>query len=186
MDIIRKDFRYKVVKNLLTKNELDIFTNYCRIRHRLNKTDFEGNLSDYPSTSIYGDYLMESLLLNKRKVIEENVGLKLLPTYSFWRMYTLGTGLSKHKDREACEISITVSLGSEDDKPWTFYVEGKPVDLEHGDGLIYLGVEDEHHRENLEKDWHAQCFLHYVDLNGKHANQYMDNRTMWGYKGGVK
>ena len=112
--------------------------------------------------------------------MEKNTGLELLPTYACWRMYTWGACLKKHKDRESCEISVTVSLGSSDDKPWPIYINDKPVILEHGDAVIYLGMEDTHHRNTLDSDYHAQVFLHYVDKNGPGRNNVKDGRLIYG------
>ena len=72
---------------------------------------------------------MESLLKNKKEKMEEATNLKLLPTYSFWRMYTKLSDLSKHKDRESCEISVTIQIGS-DGSNWPIYMNGKPITLE--------------------------------------------------------
>ena len=71
MGTIRKDFRYKVVKNLLSKEEVSLAHDYCRIRNRLNVNQFEGGLSNHQDTSIYGDPFTESLMLNKKKIMEE-------------------------------------------------------------------------------------------------------------------
>ena len=32
------------------------------------------------------------------------------------------------------------------------------INLNHGDGVIYLGIEDEHSRKELDTDYHAQIF----------------------------
>ena len=180
MGTIRKDFRYKVVKNLLSKEEVSLAHDYCRIRNRLNVNQFEGGLSNHQDTSIYGDPFTESLMLNKKKIMEENTGLELLPTYSYWRMYTYGSCSNPHKDRNSCEISVTISIGSSSEKPWPIYIGEKAINLNHGDGVIYLGIEDEHSRKELDTDYHAQCFLHYVDKNGPNKMFVKDKRQLYG------
>ena len=67
---------------------------------------------------------MESILLNKRKLVEKHSKLELLPTYSYFRVYTYKSDLSKHTDRPSCEISITVHINS-DGTPWEIYMGGK-------------------------------------------------------------
>jgi hypothetical protein len=84
--MIRKDFKYKKIKNFLTSDELILLKDYCIIKHRANEIGFDVNQTQ-GETFIYGDPVMESLLLKKRKKMEEITGLKLLPTYAFWRMY---------------------------------------------------------------------------------------------------
>ena len=180
MGIIKKDFRYKVIKNFISIDEKNLLHDYTRIRHRTNDEFFNGSLSNHPDTSIYGDPVMEALLVNKLKLMEKNTGLELLPTYAYWRMYTWGANLKKHKDRESCEISVTVSIGSSDDKPWPIYINDKPVILNNGDALIYLGIEDTHHRNTLDSDYHSQVFLHYVDKNGPHKEFFKDKRIIYG------
>ena len=41
MGTIRKDFKYKIVKNFLTKDEVKLFTHYCEIKHRTNTDSFD-------------------------------------------------------------------------------------------------------------------------------------------------
>ena len=67
MGIIKKDFRYKVIKNFISIDEKNLLHDYTRIRHRTNDEFFNGSLSNHPDTSIYGDPVMEALLVNKLK-----------------------------------------------------------------------------------------------------------------------
>ena len=102
---------YKVIKNFLNKDEINLIAMYCEIAHRNNLTNFDYMQElENADTCFYGDYLAESLLLNKKNLIEKEGNLKLLPTYSYWRTYTKYADLKKHKDRPSCEISATVSI----------------------------------------------------------------------------
>ena len=116
--------------------------------------------------------------------MEKETELKLHPTYSFWRMYTAGSNLFKHKDRESCEISCTVNIGS-CGTPWPIFMDDVPVTLETGDAAIYLGREVKHWREEFQGDWNTQVFLHYVDKNGPYADFHMDKRVYFGINGGI-
>ena len=124
---------------------------------------------------------MESMLLNKRKLVEKHSKLELLPTYSYFRVYTYKSDLSKHTDRPSCEISITVHINS-DGTPWEIYMGDKKYRTKPGDAVLYKGCEIEHWREPFEGDWHAQAFLHYVNSKGPHKDFYKDKRRMWGDK----
>ena len=42
--------------------------------------------------------------------MEKETGLKVLPTYTYARIYKTGDILERHKDRPSCEISTTVNL----------------------------------------------------------------------------
>jgi hypothetical protein len=176
-----KNFKYKKIKNFLTETEINLFKDYCRIRHRLNKNyfDTEGSGTSNLDTAIYADPLMESLLINKNSEMEKLTGLSLKPTYAYWRMYTKFADLKPHKDRPACEISVTINLGG-DGTSWPIYMEGNSVNLNPGDAVIYLGCELSHWREEFQGDWQAQTFLHYVDANGPNADHWKDKRIKWG------
>jgi hypothetical protein len=174
-----KDFKYKLIKNFLTKEEIKLLTDYCKIMHRTNFNSFEFLQSDNGDTCFYADPLMESLMVNKLELMQKETGLELLPTYAFWRMYTRFADLKKHKDRESCEVSVTVMLGSDGTK-WPIFMEGKEINLEPGDAAIYLGCEIGHWREEFKGDWQAQTFLHYVDKNGKNKEWFRDKRLAYG------
>ena len=172
MDELKKG--YKVIKNFLSTEEINLLTDYTRMKHRVNTTQFDLGQSDQGDTMFYGDPATDSLMLNKRKLMEKETGLELLPTYSFWRMYSYLADLKKHKDRPSCEISVTVFIGSDGKHEWPIYMDGKKIDLKPGDGVIYRGCDIEHWREPYKGDYHMQVFLHYVDANGKYANHKGD------------
>jgi hypothetical protein len=174
-----KDFKYKVVDNFLTYDEIKLINKYCMTKHRNNFSTFDFNQSNNADTKFYGDPLMDSLMILKLKKMEEITKLSLLPTYAFWRMYTKNSDLKIHKDRPSCEISVTVMLGS-DGTPWPIYMDGNSHDLKPGQAVVYLGCELEHWRKEFEGDWHAQTFLHYVDANGDNKEWFLDKRKLLG------
>ena len=174
-----KDFKYRVIKKFLTPEEIKLLNDYCRIRHRINFDSFDFVQNNNGDTFFYGDPLMESLMVNKLELMQKETGLELIPTYAFWRMYTLHADLKKHKDRPSCEVSVTVMIGSDGTK-WPIYMEGVEVSLEYGDAVIYLGCEIEHWREEFTGDWQAQTFLHYVDKNGLNKEWAKDKRLLYG------
>lgn len=177
--LIKKDFKYKIIKNFLTNEEVLLLTEYCKIKHRLNFNCFDDVQNNNGDTYFYGDPLMESLMVSKLKLMENETGLELHPTYSFWRMYTMLADLEKHKDRSACEISVTVMIASDGTK-WPIYMDGEELNLNPGDAAIYLGCEVEHWRDEFKGDWQAQAFLHYVNKNGDNKNNLLDNRKHLG------
>lgn len=181
MGIIGKDFKYKKINNFLTKEEQCLLQKYCEIKHITNQTNFD--IIQIPSgdTMQYGDPIMESLMLNKKELMEQHTGKKLYATYSFWRMYTKFSPLPPHKDRPSCEISVTVHIGS-DGTPWPLFIDGKPNETKPGDALIYLGCELEHYREPFQGDWQSQVFLHYVNKEGKNKEWEKDKRLTWGIR----
>ncbi|HEX2761640.1 MAG TPA: hypothetical protein VHM27_14045, partial [Rhizomicrobium sp.] len=100
---------------------------------------------------------------------------------SFARVYKHGDVLSPHRDRNACEISISLNLGQQPDEPWPLYLRGHDNSvfaaiLRPGDALMYRGIELSHWREAYQGEKLAQAFLHYVDRNGPHAGERFDRR----------
>ena len=179
MGIIGKDFKFKLVKNFLSKDEISLLGHYCEIKHITNIDSFDFNQSNVCDTHFYGDPVMDSLMLKYKNKISLETNKKVLPTYAFWRMYTHGAILEKHTDRPSCEISVTVCI-SNDKTEWPIFIENNKIILEPGDGVIYSGCEVEHWREEFEGDFQAQVFLHYVDEEGPHKEHYMDKRKFWG------
>lgn len=172
---------YKYVKGFLTPEELKLLVEYTKMVHQFNTSNFDtGNLSDTLDTYLYGDKIMESLLVNKLPLMEKETNLKLFPTYTYWRMYTRFATLKKHQDRPSCEISVTVTLHSTGEK-WPIRMGNNWIDIAPGDAVIYEGCDIEHERKEYDGDGHSQVFLHYVDQNGKNKDYKYDKRHGVGY-----
>ena len=178
MGKIGKDFKFKIIKNFLNKEEIKLLSIYFEIKHRTNIENFDYGSTNLGDTGYYGDPIIDSLMLSKQKLIEKEIDKKLLATYSFWRCYTKFATLAKHKDREACEISVSVSVSG--DKEWPIFMDDQSIVLKPGDAVVYLGCEIEHKREEYLGDHQFQAFLHYVDKDGNFKDEYMDKRNFWG------
>lgn len=135
------------------------------------------------SEAIHGAMVFDKLLVDLLPHFERISGRRLLPTYSYARLYAPNDELVIHTDRESCEISATLTLGFEGDV-WPIYMgdEGKAnaskIDMAVGDAVLYRGMEKHHWREvYTEGKWQAQVFLHYVDADGPHKEWKFDKRT---------
>lgn len=179
MGVIRKDFKYKIIKNFLKEEERQLLLRYCTIQHRLNYNNFDDIQSQNFDTYFYGDKVMEALMVSKIKLMEKETGRELLPTYAFYRTYTKLATLKKHTDRPSCEISVTVNIDS-DGTDWPIFMDGTPLHLDKGDAGIYLGCEVSHWREEFQGDYQHQAFLHYVDKDGPNKEYHMDKRKYFG------
>ena len=105
-----------------------------------------------------------------RKKLEKVIGKKLYNTYYYDRFYFPGQELTKHIDRDACEISVSIHVSTnlpDDLKDWPFNIktpdtyadesrntvlvpgEERSGVLNPGDGLIYKGCERPHWREAM-------------------------------------
>ena len=190
-----KKNKYQIIRKAISKELADLCYRYLAINYNADAylinnnvthegSVFVGNFKDPQvpnSYAKYGDRLMESLLMQTIPVMEKKTGLKLVPTYSYCRLYKKGNILKRHKDRPSCEYSTTLFLGYDvsnvDDKNynWPIFIksyngEEKSVLLNPGDMVIYKGHDLEHWRDKYEGLNHAQVFLHYNKKNGKYGN----------------
>lgn len=167
------NFTFKIIPNFLTNEEVKLIKDYCIFGHKNNKQSFDTVQNDNGDTYFYKDPLMQSLLINKKHIMEKTVGIDLNETYSFWRCYTWGAELKEHRDRPSCEISATVFIDS-DGTDWPIYMGDTPINLKIGDAVAYRGCDLKHKRDEFKGDYHIQAFLHYVDKNGKYAEHKGD------------
>jgi hypothetical protein len=127
-----------------------------------------------------GDFFTDGLLMDLLPLAENVTHLKLFPTYSYFRVYKRGDILVRHTDRPSCEISVTLCLGYEAERPWPILLDGPnrvtSIELTPGDALFYRGTECTHWREPMNGERAAQVFLHYVDQNGPYADWKYDKR----------
>lgn len=140
------------------------------------------------SWSVYGDPILDGLLSDLTPHLSEQLGIQLLPAYSYARIYQTGDVLKRHIDRESCEISGTMTLGFDSDSElWPIFfaknsddIVGYPVDIHVGDLLMYRGNELPHWRPQYKGKWQVQVFFHYVDANGPHKDFVYDKRPCLG------
>ena len=168
---------YKVVKEAISFELANFLYNYFLLKREAVQYMYNTNMiydsgilgtwkdEQIPNTySIYGDPVFDTLLMKVLPIMNRETGLEVVPTYSYARIYKKGDILHKHKDRPSCEISTTLNLGGD---PWPIFLEGKQVDLDVGDMLIYEGCKLEHWRDKFEGENCGQVFLHYNDANGQ-------------------
>lgn len=121
------------------------------------------------------------LLSEKTKEVSEIVGEKVIPSYSYSRIYRNGNKLDRHLDRKESEIAISVNLNC--DEPWPLWLEtpsGEKLSyvLEPGDALLYLGTETPHWRDPFDGQYCNNVFLFYVLAEGPYRENYFDRLTI--------
>lgn len=169
---------YALIKNMANQDIVSCVTRYALLKEAYAFSPDDRQVVG--AHAGYSDYLMESLLIQYKPIVEWATGLELSPTYSFYRVYRRGQELTPHKDRPSCEISVTVSYGfdyREKEYSWPIYMDGNPIILEPGDGAVYRGCDIEHWRDvfDVPRDsYHVQCFYHYVDKNGPYKDYEYD------------
>ena len=208
-----KKNKYQVIRGAVSKEVAEIGFKYLQISAEADYwmlqngvthtgNQLVGNFKDRQvpnSYAKYADRFMETLLVKTIPTMEKKTGLKLIPTYSYCRLYRKGNILKRHKDRPSCEISTTLNLGGD---PWPIFIDptgsnnvineyknihkpnapkGNKIDLKPGDMLIYSGCELEHWREPFEGKLCGQVFLHYNHANGPFAKTNLyDKRPLLG------
>lgn len=214
-----KKNKYVIIKKCIPEELAIYLYNYLAMKAQVLKTyektktvspfeEVHGTYKDpqvLGAFSIYGDCAFDTLLLKCQNIMEKHTGTKLLPNYSYARLYRRGDVLKRHKDRFSCEFSTTLNLGG---GVWPIYInpnekEGKLVGkkrglhqiqdydeskakgvkiiLKPGDMLIYRGDLLEHWREPLENEDCGQVFLHYTSSKSKGAHENVfDTRTHLG------
>ena len=186
-----KENKYQVIEKAISYNLANFIFNYFLLKrdavafmYKNNITYDNGMLGTWTdqqvpnSYSIYGDPVMDTLLMKVLSRMQDDTELSLIPTYSYARLYKQGDILKRHKDRPSCEISTTIHLGGD---KWPIFIEGNEFLLNIGDMLVYSGCELEHWREPFEGEICGQVFLHYNHVNGPFAEtNKFDKRPMLG------
>ena len=208
-----KKNKYQVIRGAISKELADVAYRYLQISAEAdnwminNYTTHKGNplVGNFHDPQVpgsyakYADRLMEVLLVKTINTMQKKTGLKLVPTYSYTRLYRTGNILNRHKDRPSCEISTTLCLGGDH---WPIYLDptgadnvieeykgivkpgaplGVEVNLKPGDMLIYSGCELEHWRKPFKGKLCGQVFLHYNHADGRFAKTNLyDKRPMLG------
>jgi len=101
--------RFLVVSQLLDPVLAAFFWSYAHTKFASRLLVGDQQVPMTPSG--YGDPAFDGLLEHLRPRVESHPGLRLPPTYSHFRMYKRGDVLERHRDRPACEISVTLNIG---------------------------------------------------------------------------
>jgi len=133
-----------------------------------NHTPVEAQVEGSTSRYWYPPYRRTHDLI--RIKLQKIIGRKLYNTYYYDRFYFPGQKLDRHADRDACEISVTVNVGTNlegEDANWPVWIktpdtyadkkkktilvagEDRSVVLNPGDGMLYKGCERPHWRDPM-------------------------------------
>jgi hypothetical protein len=189
---------YLVIRNLYDPKDL-----YCEPPDKTGQYNYGKNIEEVNhnpvETQVVGStsryfYPPYKLIHSQVRIkLESAIGKKLYNTYYYDRFYNTGQELDKHTDRAACEISVTVHVGSNVSNPWPIWIktpdtysdetkrevvkqgEDRSVILHPGDGMIYKGCERPHWREPLPKEYEKKrkrfFFTEEVEKEGLYYHQ---------------
>lgn len=195
-NVIMQSDKYSVIRNALQDDLIKFLQVQSQMLENImcyeNNTlptlfSFNDRLVVQNSFSYYSSSFTESLLVMLQPLIEDQLKIKLLPSYSYMRIYYKNAVLKKHLDKDSCEYSATICIKCDPDNPWDIYFENTDLSftriaLNEGDMAIYKGNEIKHWRTLCPYDKHMQIMLHYVDKNGPYSNLKYNQRTMLGLK----
>jgi len=159
----------------------------CQIETFRDDDQVKSSLTRYR----YNDKNFENTFELCKQKIEKIIGCQLYKTYFFDRIYYAYNELIKHKDRESCEISLSVHISSNPQNiEWPFFIHSAKnkacsIVMQPGDAVLYKGHNHSHWREPLNPDkliinekseniMYHQIFFHYVLANGKWAHYAND------------
>lgn len=165
--------KYKYVQNMLSQDVVYFLSSWSTKNFEVNgDPQYRNSFAIHSSKSQIYRHALHYL----HPLMEQETGLSLQPTYSFNRVYLPGSDLKRHKDREECEISASITLKyfyEDKNYKWPLCMGDIPIAINSGDGVIYKGCEVPHWRpvfNQPKRYWHHQLFIHYVDLNGPYKN----------------
>ena len=178
---------YQVIQNFLEPQFVDFIQHYFHIRISAEQSKTLDEQAPF-SHSFYSDPLIETILYSSCESLSKIIGIELLPTYTYTRLYAKGEELVVHRDRESCQISATLALGlpeNEEVNPIYFCKnedksDAQEIILNPGDICLYRGCDLFHWRPPFTQKWYLQAFLHYVDANGPYKDHLYDGRLTLG------
>ena len=77
-------------------------------KEHCTKFNLVGDSQSFNSSAKYDFLPFLRLLVEKVPEVTALLGEKVLPTYTYARIYRRGSVLERHRDRHACEISFTL------------------------------------------------------------------------------
>ena len=179
-----QDKGFQKIKGYIAPYFSQFLRNYFTLRAQ-NDPTLTGDEQAPNSHCVYGDPAFDMAMYMSTEDISKIVGKRLLPTYTYARIYKNGSDLKIHSDRPECQYSVTLSLGGGYEKPWPIWIKdyaGKSheVPLDEGDMVVYHGTELEHWRGKFEGTAQFQLFMHYVDGDGEFQDRAFDGRSNLG------
>jgi hypothetical protein len=201
----KKSYRsrgYAHVKQLLPPLVLQLFHGRMQVVLDLkNSPRFRSQswLVTKPTIEVYSMHYapMAAFHWGLTPVAAEIAGCELLPSYAYFRVYQQGDICVVHSDREACEHSMSLTVELADNLPWALCIGENEVEqppaperdfgaeqfaalpMSAGDAVMYRGVRHRHGRVDPNPNrWSAHLFLHWVDVEGPHADQAFDRAAL--------
>lgn len=171
------DNNYVLVESLIDRSRAKVLAD--GFKQYVKQINARGDIQAPNSPSVYNHMPFVKLLVELTPKVSEILGEQVLPTYTYARVYSKKEVLVRHRDRPACEVSITLNLSK--DKDWSIWFQRpdgseSSIEMEPGDGAIYFGCTADHWREPFKGKEYTQVFLHYVRADGPNNWAFFDNK----------
>lgn len=166
------DKRYVQLNNLLTAETCQLLSKRIHILQSTGKLKY---CDLCPASQwIYSDACYAEVHQLFCEQLSALFGIELIATFNAVRLYSQNATLPIHRDREACEFSLSIPIDYQGDQIWPIYLsdekqeeQGKFVSLKIGDGIMLQGSKLYHWRKPLENQWQIQAFFFFVDAAGE-------------------
>jgi hypothetical protein len=155
---------YTIIKNFLPVELCQRMADFMWEKQEQNSFYFDNQCAISPA--------FMKLFTHPAKVYKEKLETELVKklyyTYDHGRIYKKGEILTPHKDKNQCEVALSITLGYSGDNTWPIYLYSHEqhkiieVTLDIGDALVYNGYELLHWRNQLTEDWQCQVFWFYA------------------------
>ena len=176
---------YLKISKLVSQDVLSLLKSYYEICERIGRfsTDAQCPLSK----SLGHDAGFDAVLNWLCPAISAIAERELTPTYSYTRIYGQGDVLSRHVDRPACEITVSICITIPNGYPTSpLFLQAPGSDtgtilLSEGDACVYKGTEIYHWRDAFPCYGYCQLFLHYITpTNPLYYSEKQDGRSDLG------
>lgn len=195
-----RDLGYEMVRGVMRPQAANMMLHHLTAEQGIFRLPERKELPDgFTTHTTYEVHSLRSNILRGLSfgltpMMREISGIDLLPSYSYFRIYRRDDRLNVHLDRQACEHSISLTLGYSDDIEWPLEIGSTKSTAKNatrtpdfggaayevmvsgiGDAIAYKGCEHYHGRMMPNPNrWSAHVFLHWVDPDGPYADHAFD------------
>jgi hypothetical protein len=167
--------RHTVLRHVIPPLEVAALRRYYR--SAIAEGFFEPSDAQWPNRSFSSrDGIAQFFHAQLTGLVSEIAGERFKPSFQFFASYREGAELPPHRDREQCELAMSILLDFSpepvDASPWPLFVQPPqadsptPIAQGIGDAVLYYGREVRHHRETLKSsDYSSSWFFFYVHEN---------------------
>jgi hypothetical protein len=159
--------KHQYLQQLLNDEEIDSLNS--NIQLEFDSEPITNHFARGPVKMIYQPDSAKSTSEKICDYLQNHLNLELCPTFWYSTQYYNGAFMLVHRDRPACEISVSLNISG--DMLWDLYLKDKN-DCVHGyktppgDAVLYSGSELLHWRTHYEGQCYTQAFFNYVTKDG--------------------